>query len=206
MRRAGYLDSLVPMASATLSAPILIDVPEVFHTERLTIRPHRPGDGPAVFAAVHESLAELRQFPASLGWALAEPSIEASEQYCREAHAKFLTRCDLPLLLLLRGSNTVVASSGLHRIDWSVPKFEVGFWGRTSFQRTGYVTEGVSTIVAMAFDRLKARRVEALPDDLNERSCRVCERLGFELEGTLRHERVDPNGSLRNMRVYARVR
>jgi len=194
------------MASAISTAPVLIDVPEVLHTERLTIRPPRPGDGPVIFAAVFESLAELRQFPASLGWALAEPSIDASEQYCREAYAKFLTRCDLPLLLLLRDSNTVVASSGLHRVDWSVPKFEVGFWGRTSFQRKGYVTEGVAAIVAMAFDRLNARRVEARPDDLNERSCRVCERLGFELEGTLRHERADPGGSLRNTRVYAKVR
>jgi RimJ/RimL family protein N-acetyltransferase len=109
-------------------------------------------------------------------------------------------------LVLLRGTDTVVASSGLHRIDWSVPKFEVGFWGRTSFQGKGYVTEGVSAIVIMAFDHLKARRVEALPDDLNERSCRVCERLGFLLEGTLRHERIDPDGTLRNTRVYAKVR
>jgi RimJ/RimL family protein N-acetyltransferase len=194
------------MANVTATSPILIDVPEVLHTERLTIRPPRPGDGPAIFTAVEESLVELRRFPASLGWALAEPSVEASEQYCRGAYAKFLTRCDLPLLLLLRDSDTVVASSGLHRIDWSVPKFEVGFWCRTSCERRGYVTEGVSAILAMAFDRLKARRVEALPDDLNERSCRVCERLGLDLEGTLRHERVDPNGLVRNTRVYAKVR
>jgi RimJ/RimL family protein N-acetyltransferase len=194
------------MSNADSHDPILRDVPEVIHTERLTIRPPRPGDGKAVFEAVRESIVDLRRFPASLPWALVEPSVEASEKFCREAYSNFVARRDLPLLLLLRDSKTVVASSGLHRIDWSVPKFEVGFWGRSSCQGKGYVTEGVSAIVAMAFDSLNARRVEALPDAENERSCRVCERVGFVLEGTLRNERVAPDGTPRNTRVYAKVR
>lgn len=194
------------MASVNSVLPILREMPDQIHTARLTIRSPRPGDGPRVFAAVEESLAELRMFPASLRWALGEPSVEASEQYCREAYANFVTRRDLPFLVLLRDSSTIVASSGLHRIDWTVPKFEVGFWGRTSFQRNGYVTEAVGAIVAMAFDRLGARRVEARTDELNDRSWRICERLGFKLEGTLRHERVDPDGRVRDTRIYAQVR
>jgi len=194
------------MANTDSKAPVLQNLPDVLHTNRLTIRPPRPGDGPAVFAAVNDSLADLRAFPASMGWALTEPSIDQSEQYCREAYAKFIARRDLALLLILRDSDVVVGSSGLHRIDWRVPKCEVGFWGRSSHRGNGYVTEGVSAIVSIAFDHLCARRVEALPDDLNQRSCRVCERLGFQLEGVLRHERRDPDGTLRNTRVYAIVR
>jgi RimJ/RimL family protein N-acetyltransferase len=193
------------MADADSKVPVLLDLPDVLYTSRLTIRCPRPGDGPAVFAAMKESLADLRAFPASMGWALTEPSVEESEQYCREAYSNFIARRDFPLLLVLRDSNVVVGSSGLHRIDWRVPKCEVGFWGRSSHQRKGYITEGVRAIVAMAFDHLRVRRVEAVPDDLNERSCRICERLGFSLEGILRHERADPDGSLRNTRVYAKV-
>lgn len=191
--------------SATPIEPILRDIPELLESSRLRIRPPRPGDGRIVFDAVRESLFDLRRFPASLGWALAEPSLETSERYCREAYSNFLARRDLPLLLLLKDSDIVVGSSGLHRMDWTVPKFEVGFWGRSSFQGKGYVTEGVAAIVECAFEVLGARRVEAFPDEENERSCKVCERLGFTLEGTLRHERIDPDGTLRNTRVYARV-
>ena len=201
--------NLVPlglMSSADSTAPILRDVPEEIHTERLLIRPPRPGDGTIVFEAVSESIADLRQFPASMPWALSEPSVEASEMYCREAHSNFVARRDLPLLVLLRKTKTVVASSGLHRIVWGVPKFELGFWGRTSFQGNGYVTEATAAIVKMAFDTLNARRVEALPDDENERSCRVCERVGLVLEGVLRNERAAPDGTLRNTRVYAKIR
>jgi hypothetical protein len=186
--------------------PILRDFPEKIESERLSIRAPHPGDGPMVFEAVRESLMDLRRFPASMQWALAEPSIESSEKYCREAHANFLARRDLPLLLLLKESGVMVGSSGLHRMDWSVPKFEVGFWGRSSYQGKGFVSEGVAAIVNFAFEKLGARRVEIFSDDANVRSCRVCERLGFNLEGTLRHERIDPNGVLRSTRVYAKIR
>jgi RimJ/RimL family protein N-acetyltransferase len=158
-----------------------------------------------VLEAIRESLADLRRFPASMGWALAEPTLDLTETYCREAYANFQTRRDLPLLLLLKEADIVVGSSGLHRMDWSVPKFEVGFWGRSTFRGKGYVTEGVEAIVKFAFTKLGARRVEAFPDEVNVRSCKICERLGFVLEGTLRHERIDPDGTLRSTRVYSKI-
>jgi RimJ/RimL family protein N-acetyltransferase len=185
--------------------PILRNVPELIESARLRIRPPRFGDGQIVLAAVRESLADLRRFPASMRWALAEPTLDSTEKYCREAYANFQTRRDLPLLLLLKDADIVIGSSGLHRMDWSVPKFEVGFWGRSSFHGNGYVTEGVAAIVKFAFEKLAARRVEAFSDEANARSCKVCERLGFALEGTLRHERVNPDGTLRNTRVYAKI-
>lgn len=159
-----------------------------------------------ILEAIRESIAELRRFPASMPWTLAEPSVAHSEKYCREAHANFLARRDLPMLLLLKEREILVGSSGLHRFDWAVPKFEIGFWGRTSFAGNGYVTEGAAAIVAFAFDHLGARRIEAFPDEANEPSRKVCERIGLTLEGTLRNERIDPDGTLRNTCVYASVR
>jgi RimJ/RimL family protein N-acetyltransferase len=186
--------------------PILRDIPEQFESDRLTIRAPRPGDGARVFEAVAESLVDLRQYPASMRWAVSEQSMDSCEKFCREGYSNFLARRDLPLLLILRGTDVVVGSSGLHRFDWSIPKFEVGFWGRTTLHGKGLITEGVGAIVDLAFSTLGARRVEALPDDENTRSWRVCERLGFTLEGVLRNERVDPDGTLRNTRIYAKIK
>jgi len=194
------------MGIANFTEPILVEVPDVIHTERLIIRPPLPGDGEAVFEAVRESLVDLRRFPASMVWALADPSVPESEKFCRKAFSDFLARRDMPFLVMLRESTTIVASSGLHRPDWSVPKFEVGFWGRTSFRGNGYVTEAVAAIIEMAFKSLGARRVEALADEENRPSRRVCERVGLVLEGILRNERVAPDGTPRNTCVYARVR
>lgn len=189
----------------SMRTPILFNLPEQIETKRLLIRYPRPGDGPLVYAAVLESLASLRQFPASLPWAMHEPSLEASEQFCREGQAGYLLRTNLPMLLFLKGSETHVGNSGLHRFDWSVPKCEIGFWVRAPYAGQGFITEAVKAISAFGFTHLGLRRIEALADEANLASCRVCERAGYALEGTLRHERSGPDGALRNTRVYASV-
>jgi RimJ/RimL family protein N-acetyltransferase len=188
-----------------MTSALLRDIPLQLQTERLLIRCPRPGDGSLVHAAVVESLVALREFPASLPWAMFEPSVAASEKFCRQGQANYLLRTKLPMLLFLKGSNTLVGSSGLHNMDWAVPKCEIGYWGRAGFGRQGLITEAVKGITAFAFAQLGMRRIEALPDEANLPSCRVCERAGYVLEGSLRHERVDPSGRLLSTRVYAAV-
>ena len=87
-----------------MSDPLLLDLPEQFDTGRLHLRVPRAGDGAALYAAVAESLPELRRFLASLPWVAAEPSPEASEAWCRNAAANFLARRDLPFLMFERES------------------------------------------------------------------------------------------------------
>ena len=53
--------------------PLLIDLPVPIDTERLLMRPPQVGDGPSFFAAITESLPELRRF---LAW-LPDPAGEA---------------------------------------------------------------------------------------------------------------------------------
>jgi len=183
--------------------PLLIEVPERFETERLTIRCPQRGDGAAVFAAITDSLAELRKFPASMAWAMQAPSAVLSESYCREAHSRFLARTDLPFLAFRRDTGELVAATGLHRPDWEVPKFEIGFWRRTSARSHGLATETVRGLLNFALSHLEAMRVEAFVDDQNAASGALCERVGMTLEGILRNERRAPDGSLRNTRVYA---
>lgn len=186
--------------------PILHDVPQQLDTERLILRCPRAGDGAAVHEAVVESLPQLREFGASLPWAMAEPSVDSSEVFCRQGEADYLARTNLPLLMYLKSNGRFVGGSGLHRFSWVDGRFEIGWWCRSSLSGRGYVTEAVNAITAFAFERLQARRVEAFPDDLNLASCRVCERAGYALEGVLRHERIGPDGVMRNTRVYAKVR
>ncbi|WP_430623315.1 GNAT family N-acetyltransferase [Burkholderia vietnamiensis] len=70
---------------------------------------------------------------------------------------------------LLRESDTLIGCGGLHKPRWTARTFEVGWWGRTAFTGQGLITEAVRTILDFAFSSLAAHRVEALPDDLNEK-------------------------------------
>jgi RimJ/RimL family protein N-acetyltransferase len=184
--------------------PILRDFPDTFETERLTIRAPRPGDGAEMSRALHDSWAELQEW---MPWAQGSAPGEAdSEARLREGQARFLSREDLWLLLFLKGSSTLVGSSGLHRINWNVPRFEIGYWVRTPYQGNGYITEAVNGIAAFAFDVLGARRVEIRCDSDNVRSAAVAHRCGFQHEATLRHEdRHHLRGSLRDTLIFARL-
>jgi RimJ/RimL family protein N-acetyltransferase len=180
--------------------PILIDLPDRIETARLFLRAPRFGDGAAINAAVIESLAHLRPW---MPWAQDVPSIEASEEFARSASAKFISREELPYLAFLKNENKYLGGTGLHRINWDVPRFEIGYWIRASEQGKGYVSEAVIALTDFCFERLKANRVEIRMDDKNERSWRVAERCGFALEGLFRNDTRDHFGVLRDTRIYA---
>jgi RimJ/RimL family protein N-acetyltransferase len=186
--------------------PLLLDIPHEFETGRLLIRAPRPGDGRVVHEAVVETLEDLRRYPSSMRWALETPTVERSESFCRRGAALWLLRADLPMLLFRRADGEFVGGSGLHRFDWAERRFEVGWWCRRRDQGQGFITEAVRAVIDYAFAHLGARRVFALGDDANRKSWRVCERVGMTYEGTMKSERADPDGTRRDMRIYAITR
>lgn len=180
--------------------PLLLDFPDSFETERLLLRCPRPGDGPEICRAVNETLDSLRPW---MPWAQEPATPEISELTARRAGLRFIERSDLMLLLFLKGTDIMVGASGLHRIDWAVPRFEIGYWCRQRFQGLGYISEAVSGITEFAFDTLHAARVEIHMDSRNLASRRVAERVGYVLEGELRHHDRDARGELRDTLVFA---
>ena len=183
--------------------PILREVPFSFETERLLIRGPLPGDGAVLRTAVLESLNELRAW---MPWAVNIPDETGYEVIIREKYLDYLARRDLMMLLWLKGTDILIGGSGLHKINWRVPKFEIGYWVRTAYAGNGYMTEAVKGITKLAFDVLGAKRVEIRCDSLNERSAAVARRAGYPLEATLHHhDRHHLTGDLRDTLVFALV-
>ena len=187
-------------SEGAVTEPLLVDVPEELQTARLLLRPPRAGDGPMVNEAVVESIESLRPW---MPWADPTPTVEKSEIWCRDGRAAFLARVRLPWIMLDRQSGAFVGSTGMPRLDWKVPRFEIGYWVRRRCEGRGFVTEAVAEMTRFAFGTLGAKRVEIRAADDNVRSWRVPERLGFRLEGVLRNEERAPEGTLRDTRVYA---
>ncbi len=155
-------------------------------------------------AAVLESQPSLREW---MPWAVEVDSDEEYEVRVREGRLRYLSREDLWMVLLLKGTNTIVGGSGLHSINWAVPCFEIGYWVRTAYEGQGYVTEAVNGISRLAFETLSAQRVEIRCDALNERSAAVAQRAGYPLEATLRsEERHHLTGELRDTLIFAKLR
>lgn len=186
--------------------PVLINVPEQIVTERLVVAAPRIGLGQAINAAICESLEQLKPW---MPWAQVAPSVEESEAVMRNQHAKFVLRSDLVYQIYAKTPEgqpgRLLGGTGLHRLDWTVRRFEIGYWIRTSAQGQGFVAEAVRALTQMAFSQLQARRVEIRMDDTNVRSRAVAERCGFEFEGLLRRDTLDVSGVPRDTRVYSRI-
>lgn len=184
--------------------PILLDFPDRFETERLVIRTPLPGDGHVMNEAILESVESFKPwFPFVHP---SPPSVEDSEEIVRRQAARFMLREDLQLLLFDKASGRLVGSSGLHRIDWAVRRFEIGYWLRDSCVGKGYASEAVNGITDFAYRYLQANRIEIRCDRRNERSRKVAERCGFYLEATLRNQGIDTEGNVSDTLLFSKVR
>jgi len=183
-------------------APILLELPGQIDTARLSLRPPRTGDGAAVTAAVRDSLTELRQWPVSLPWAVAEPELDSFEAFCRRAEAQFLLREDFTFLIRRHDDDQLVGACGLHRCDWLARRFEIGYWGHTPNLGRGYLSEAVAAIRDLALRTLHARRLEIMTDAHNHRSRALAERCGFSLEHIRPRCEQTPDGDRRDAAVY----
>ncbi len=190
--------------------PVLIEVPMRLETPRLLLRSPQGGDGPVLNDALLESLPDLKPW---MPWAQTAPTVDESEAYCRRQQARYLLREDLAMLIFERGiggsvgrPGRLLGATGLHRIDWTERRFEIGYWARRGHAGNGYISEAVRALSRMAFEQLDAQRVEVRMDEINEASQRVAEAAGFEFEAVLRHDSVAVNGAARDTRVYSQVR
>ena len=181
---------------------LLLDVPEVVESERLVLEATRPDHGAAIHAAVVESHAQLKAW---MPWAKDLQSAEETEGHCRVMQARWYAREEIDYCFVRRSDRVLVGKGGLHTIDWSLPRFEIGYWIRTSCARQGFATEAAGALAHMARRALGAVRLEITSDARNAASRRVAEKAGFVLEGIRLRSRRDVNGELADSCMYARV-
>ena len=175
-------------------------IPERIEASRLYLRAVQMGDGVLIRAAVEESFEQLSRW---MPWANHVPALSESETFARESAAQFRSKEEFNFLLLRQDDDYHLGNLGLHSIHWDVPRFEIGYWLRSSQQGHGYATEAVRAVCGLLFREQKAERIEIRCDDRNIGSAAVAERAGFTLEAILRNHARDNAGGLRNTRIYA---
>jgi RimJ/RimL family protein N-acetyltransferase len=139
-------------------------------------------------------------------WARELQSLEETKAFIERAQAAARAGDDFALLGLQRDTLEFVLGTGIHPRNWEVPRFEIGYWCRSSRQRQGYTTEAVRGLTRLAFTALGAERIEIHCDSRNRASRTVAERAGYRLEALLRAEDRSNDGSLRDTVIYALVR
>lgn len=144
--------------------------PLVVETERLILRVPSVAAVSVVNAAINESFTELHRW---MKWADKRPTLEETTAHVQQTIQRFQSDEDFPIWGFLKNRRDFVLACGLHECDWEVPKFEIGYWCRTTYQGQGYVTEAVLALTKVGFEQLGANRIEIRCDSRNERSYRV---------------------------------
>ena len=105
-------------------------------------------------------------------------------------------------------SKTTWSSAALPCIAASTSIFAQRSWATISAAHSGgrgYATRAVRQACSRVFADTDILRIYAEPFARNAASCRVLEKAGFQLEGTLRKNAVK-NGEVLDMKLYALVR
>jgi RimJ/RimL family protein N-acetyltransferase len=175
-----------------------VDLPTVvLRTERLVLRPFRPEDAGAVFAACQdpETLRWLPQLPQPYTRADAETWVG------RLAPAERADGRGLPVAIEAGGQ--LVGSAGVHLRPSRLGP-EIGWWVAPEARRRGYAAEAARALAGWAL-ALGAVRVHAFVDVGNTASAAVARRAGFRQEGRVRAGLEHRDGSWADALLFSRL-
>lgn len=174
---------------------VLRDIPERIEADRLYLRLYRAGDGPWYYLMAQRNRDHLAQYePDNPARDLA--SAEDAEEFVRELVAAWEAQTCFFMGVFDRQTDEFLAQLTVVPADWDVPEFAIGFFVDVRHEGQGYVTEAVRAVMGFVFEHLRAHRVRMECADTNLRSRRVAERCGMVVEGHIRENKRNADGTL----------
>lgn len=170
---------------------IINPFPVPITTPRLLLRPPTLSyqDAYDYFIAVTESKAELSLW---LSWPKYLLSINHAVKYIQDCHVNWIANNnnDIGLVLFITSqeSRKFLGSITIWNIVWEIPKFEFGFWLRTSETKQGYMSEAINALTKYCFCQLGAKRIEINCEIKNSAAQLIPKKLNFNLEKILKND------------------
>lgn len=152
----------------------------VLTTERLLLRQIQLADAEDLFATFADE--QVMEFYGHLP----HKTVDDSRELIRQQHEWYAQHQGIRWGITLKGEDRVIGSCGFYLFDLESQHVETGYELNRAYWRQGIVSEAMAAILTYAFSELNLQRVEAVVDDVNERSKGLLRKLGFTHEGTLR--------------------
>ena len=169
----------------------------------LLLRPWRPADAPAVLAAFGDPAILLWNpppgdvdLPAAADW------VRKRGDWSTGDHVSFAVT-DAAGAPAAVGS--LLASVSLHRINLFGQDASIGYWTVPAARGRGIAGRAVAAVARWAFVALDLHRIELCHAVDNPASCRVADKAGFRLEGTLREAYRYGDGRRHDEHLHARL-
>ena len=166
------------------------------HGKAFTVREWQPGDAESIARHANNRNVSINlrdRFP--YPYSLADAEAFLSRALERDSMTTFAIEVDGEAA----GGIAFMLGTDIERFS-----AEVGYWLSESHWGKGILSELLPLACEQAFQLYSLNRIFALPYEKNVASCRVLEKAGFTLEGTLRKSAVK-EGEVLDQRMYALV-
>ncbi len=168
--------------------------------QRIVLEPHQLSRAEAMFALVQEDRGRLAAW---LPWVESTLTLADEQSYIRHTQETWKDGSLYDFGILRRDDGVFCGNVGVHQLRWAHGCCELGYWIAGDFEGLGYVSEAVALVEQAMFD-VGMHRIEIRCDPRNVRSVAVAERLGYQLEGTLR-DNVWLDGGWQDTMVFAKL-
>ena len=188
-----------------MTVKLMFELPDQIETERLYLRPFRPGDGRWYYEVGQRNHDHLMRYEAD-NVVMEIKSVEEAETAVCDLAADWKGRKYYFMCGFERSSGEFAVQIYIGPVKRGLPEFEIGYFVDKDHEGRGYVTEAAKAAIRFCFVHLNAHRVSLRCDETNERSFRVAERCGMVREGYFRETRKNPDGSYTGTLHYGMLR
>lgn len=151
----------------------------------LVLRTLQPEDAEELFKTVDASREHLRGW---LPWVDSTQKPEHSLQFIQHSRASVQNQQGIALGIIYEGK--IAGSMGMHSWDHHLKKAQLGYWVAKEHEGKGIVRRCMEGFISFLFDKVGLNKVEVQFMVSNKRSAAVAERVGFKVEGIIRHSYI----------------
>lgn len=156
---------------------------------------------PSFSKAYYNIVCEQRDYLSQwLVWPAHADSEGFFESFVKKSLNDYAEGKSLTCAMVFQGN--VVGNISFNVISYELKKVEIGYWLSNEHQGKGIVTKSVSKLIAYAFSQLKMEVVQISAAIDNTQSRKVCDRLGFKLNGVITNSE-NLNGRIVDHAVYS---
>lgn len=165
------------------------------------LRPFQPEDAQETYAAVRESLTELKPW---MSWAYDHYSLNDTREFIRITRSRWPEGTLFAFAITDVKSGLILGGCSLSHIHPVYHLCNLGYWVRSSQHGRGIAGRATLLAARYAFEKVGLVRVEIVISPDNQPSIRVAEKAGAHYEGILRNRMV-VGSQVYDARMYSLV-
>lgn len=153
-----------------------------------------------IFELTDKSRDYLKEW---LPWVDFTKTVADSKKFINMSRKRYIDNNGFDLAIVY--NKEIVGLIGLHFIDWGNKRTSIGYWLGEGYQGKGIMTRATEALTTYCFEELGMNRIEIRVVPQNAKSRAIPERLGYQIEGTVR-EYECLNGQFFDHHIYGMLK